>query len=267
MIETKTILVDLSISSLPKTKKSKVGTKTSREILEAKNTVNIINFKWPESFEKLPQKIRNYHNGMTLPWASTGARVLAMKNLDEYREKMATFKRKYNEEKTMLLKTFDDWASMNKSASGKLSVEVEKYLESARIHIQNMEVIVTFLPVPTVDDFRIEIEQEMKKEIEESLQKAQQETIKGMVKRLLEPIAKMGEVLSEPDRIFRNSLVGNIEKAIKVADASLCPELEWAFEEARELLKDPDSLRASQTERQETAERANDLAKRISEYI
>ena len=90
--------------------------------------------------------------------------------------------------------------------------------------------------------------------------------------RLREPVLKMAEALSDPDRIFRNSLVGNIHDIAQKIDALNVfkdPDMTSVAAVLRETLSklDPDVLRHSTEDRRAAADAARSMADRITQSM
>ena len=126
------------------------------------------------------------------------------------------------------------------------------------------------MPIADVNDFRVAISQEETDRIKLEIQAALDSRVKNaqeeMLKRIRIAVGNMAEALLVPDKVFRDSLVGNIEELVEVTpllNFTKNEQIEKAVNMMKPLCVDPNQLRKDAAYRKEIA----DKARRISNLI
>lgn len=131
-------------------------------------------------------------------------------------------------------------------------------------------------PLPDAADFRVQLgddaEREIKDQITARMEAAQHTAMRDLWSRVHDVVSAMHERLSEPDRIFRDSLVGNLRALVDLLpglNIAGDPELERMRERLAERLakNEPETLRNSPAARQAAADEAASILDAMAGYI
>ena len=170
MIGNNAMLVDLNISMWTG---RKMDRKVSEEVDSAKGTkARAGNYHKKllagsdklEQVQKIVSEVRRWSIDNTLPWSDSGARLLPMKNFFDYKTVLNEYEQKYNEAVDEFLLEYPELVSSSAFTLGALFDRKEYPLaDDLRCKFGFRYV---FAPVPDVGDFRVEVEEEAKKELE-----------------------------------------------------------------------------------------------------
>ena len=222
---------------------------------------------------KMATGTRCYHYANTLPWLDTGGRLLPATNYFNYMQEIRRLKDEFEYEVSNFLDTYLD---LKDKARDRLS---DMYNEDDYPSQENLSVKYSFntqiMPVPTADDFRVNLNDEevevIKESIEEQLRKSTAMAMQDLWKRLFEVVQHMVERLSKKKNKFKDSLVSNI-----VALCDILPklnviddvDLNAAVSQIKEKLTayDPQTLRDNKEARSETAIEAQKILDKMKSY-
>jgi len=130
--------------------------------------------------------------------------------------------------------------------------------------------------MPVADDFRVQLNdaeaEKIKQEIESRTSSAIGRANQDLAMRLYDAVFKMSEKLSQPDVVFRNSLVSNLCELVNLIPALNITDdqrLEECRKKAEEMLcqSDPQILREDISVRSKTAKDATDILDTMSGYF
>jgi hypothetical protein len=227
-----------------------------------------------EEIGKYVAKMYARHYELTLPYLDGGLRLISCKGYPSYIEEMQKMK---DELLTMVEQIdYDSIIEEAKIALGK-RFDPADYPMNKEDMMLRYKVDVKFLPLPEVSDVnRIEgiVDEETKRieiQVRESIHETQVTVMKELWNRLYDVIKHIVDRLDESDKIFRDSLIGNV--------ASLCellPNLNIMEDEDLEkmrreieqrLLVDPKLLRENDDIRKQTYESAKDILSAMQGFI
>lgn len=201
--------------------------------------------------------LRQFFYDQTLPWFADGTRILAATNYMDFTKAYRQKKAEYDFAAQEFLKVYP----VQRNAQAKLGslynegeYPTQKALEKA------FSCDIAFMPMPDVGDFRVAISDEERKEFQKRMAEVQTNAMRECWTRLHDVVSKAAARLSDPNAVFRNSLVENIQEMctllpkLNVTDD---PALEAARQNVETLVAriDVEACRDSSTER-ETAARA-----------
>lgn len=226
-IASSAMLVELSISSWTARKLDK---KVSAEVDSAKGAkTNAGNYNknllagtgFLDTITKYAANARAWHLSQTLPWSDNGLRLLPVSNFVTYKEQLNTLESNY---KALVDKFIVAYPNLVSAAAFQLGALFDRseYPEVEQI-AKKFKFNVNFLPVPTANDFRVDIGEEAKQEIILSCQSAYEDRLNSAMKdawsRLHEHLLRMSDRLSDTEdgknKIFRDSL---LENAVELVD-------------------------------------------------
>jgi len=213
------MLVSLTITQWSARKLDK---STSYEVCSTKNAAQgsgsfhkqIIPKEYLRNINQLVNKIRNFHYANTLAWNHKGADLLPSRNYMKYTKRMGALQDKFNE---VVNDFMDHYDTVIKQAVNKLQGLYEEgdYPNADQVRKRfNMQIDMT--PIPSAGDFRIDINQKeldkLQLQLDGRLIEAQAAAEQDLFSRLYTAVAKAVMALQVPDKIFRNTLILNIEE-------------------------------------------------------
>jgi hypothetical protein len=141
---------------------------------------------------------------------------------------------------------------------------------------RRFKVSVSFEPVPSRDDFRVNLQNEeiekIQNMLEESLKEKEKEAMKDLWVRLYEPVKAMAETLNSGKKGFHRTLVGNVENMCQLLtklNLTEDPDLEKKRKEVEdELTKySSDDLKNNEDLAKSVGRKAEDILKDMEGYI
>jgi hypothetical protein len=157
---------------------------------------------------------RTLHYDLTLPWCNDGARILPVDLHLTFTEKFGCLRRSFEAAVEDFLAAYGDAKTAARATLGSLYRE-EDYPTAARLR-RSFAFELAFEPLPTTRDWRIDLPEStiarIEHEIEERQATAQRAAMADLYRRLAAPVARMAATLGTPDKIFRDSLVGNLRE-------------------------------------------------------
>ena len=219
------------------------------------------------------QRCRSMFHSLTLPWGDGGVRILASALYLDYRGKMKLCIEEYQEVVEEFLVDFPRLTAEAQARLGKLAYDIR--IPSVDEIRDKFAIRLGMSPIAESNDFRVQMDvedlEEVKSQAEETLQNALDNTIKHLWTQFGEMIGKIADTMGKPDKIFRDSIIGNLKTFTELMpklNLSDNPDLEAIRIEAVQKLSDldPEDLRAIKSKRQRAAKDAADLLAKISQY-
>ena len=218
-------------------------------------------------------KIRDYHESVTLPWMNEGQRVLPAKLYLEYTQQMRGMRDSFN---ALVDEFYNNYPTLIKEARLKLGTMYDpgEYPPPDVIR-GKFDLGFRFEPIPDAADFRVDIDADdvkaIRADITRNISTQQHDALQHCWGRLREVVSKIEERLSDPDAIFRDSLIENARSLIKILPALNLledPELEAARTavEHRLCMISPQRLRDDKAVRAQTAQAASEILQRMQRY-
>lgn len=227
-----------------------------------------------ETIKKAANKARTFHYENTLPWSNDGARILPAKNYLNYSQKMRELKTEFETAVSFFIANYAGYVNQARYDLNGLFNPAD-YPEQWQIERKfGFETSVN--PLPSADDFRVNINQEdinaIKSDIEIRLKSTTETAMRELWTRLHDAISHMVLKLKDSDAVFRDSLINNICELcgllprLNITDD---PELEAMRAETEKALcgYDPDDLRKNPETRQNAAEEAQRILDQMSGYM
>ena len=220
-----------------------------------------------EAITKLAGEIREWHARQTLPWSDTGTRLLPMNNFFDYKEQLGIYEAEFRSRVNNFIDEYPNIITVMAYRLGQL-FDRSEYPDAHKIATKfNMKY--TIMPVPEVNDFRIDVEDAIRNEMRAEYEKAYDSRVEAAMQdawsRLHVTLEHMIDRLSGEDRkIFRNSLIENaleLTSLLTKLNVTKDPKLE----EARKALEKslvgvtPDELRTSVGARDEVLARVTEI--------
>jgi len=220
-----------------------------------------------DPISKIEGAARVYLYKMTLAWGDNGERLLPGALFMEFSKAISTFRSEFDKEVRNFVASYPTLVQEARTRLGTL-YDPADYPADVRAKFSFPPPAVT--PVPTADDFRVNLNaeyvDEIKKEITARMEQRQHDTLKQCWTRVREVVQKMTERLSNEKSPIYDSLITNARELIQVLPAlnlSNDPELDRIASELNAILVPPDRLRQDKRLRADTAKKADDILKQL----
>jgi len=217
---------------------------------------------------------RTVHCLLTLPWCDDGYRILPADLHLDYMERFRELRARFHAAVSGFLAAYDDAKAAARASLGSLYSD-DDYPSSDRLR-QAFELEVKLQPLPTAGDWRLDLPaptvERLRLDLEARLADAQRHAMGDLYRRLAAVVSRMASTLAEPDKRFRNTLVGNVRELCQ-----LLPSLNIARDQdlaslAREIEQrlaalDPALLRLDPATRQSAAFEAATLLEAVEKRL
>lgn len=265
-IQNRAMLATLSISAWTARKQDK---KVSAEVEAAhgahdagKYNKMLVNKALLDPITKLAARIRESHYYSTHNWSDSGARLLPSKLFAAYTDKLRAFRAEFDNTVHTMLGAYPAEVQAARTRLGSM-YEPGDYPDVSELK-ERFSVNIEFTPVPSGDDFRIDLDKEsqdlLRASVTAGVAKRQAEAVKATYARVRDVVSKIEERLSIPDAIFKDTLISNAQDLCLVLDGlniSDDPVLTEIAANIREHLDGPPSmLRNGPISRYQAAEHA-----------
>ena len=227
-----------------------------------------------ELYNRMAGAARRIHNEFTLPWLDDGSRLLPGEVFFEYRDNINYLR---GEAMKAAEAFFEEYPYAKQRAAKRLG---DLYNEADYPNVEKLRnkfgFDLAFLPIPSADDWRVDIGEAEKariqEDVEQRMKQAEHEAMQDLWNRLFTAVNHMHERLADENNIFRDSMVENLEELadllpkMNVADD---PELDNMTQEVRAKLlgQNPDTLRHDKHVRSQTASEAEDIVRRMRGFF
>jgi len=223
-----------------------------------------------EPLAKLSGEIRTHHYAKTLPWGDNGERLLSSQLFFDYTRQMATYKNQF----AALADTFvQNYPAMIQTARQRLGTMYEPRDYPLSSDIRNrFSIALSFTPVPSANDFRVDVGNEALEEIKASIEatnrQREQEAIKDTWRRVREVISKIQARTADPKAKIFDTLVENAAELVATLpglNINDDPELTAIQKDIQDhLLVRPTILRNNPFARQRVADQAQSILDKFS---
>ncbi|MBV7531003.1 DUF3150 domain-containing protein [Chitinophaga sp. sic0106] len=272
----KALLVNLHISQWSARKLDK---NVIRQLEKQNHTRNIGRFnkllideEKLKPIQKIASACRIFVMDNTLPWGDNGDRLLPATNYFEFLSEISKYKNDFQAAAVQFSREYPTLIQDSKQRLGAMfSVTDYPAIDSME---QRFQLRVGFMPMSNTEDFRLQIDdeevKELKKIMEEEINSRISTATRDIWYRIKDQVGHMAERLSDPNAIFKNSLVENIRDLVKVLprlNFTNDPEVEKIVLEMHNLLIDPELLRVNPAVRSEKADRAREIFDSVSSLI
>ena len=166
---------------------------------------------------QLVNKIRNYHYSNTLAWSHKGVDFLPSKHYLKYMDHMGTLKDKFEFAVDEFVKQYPQL--LNDAVNDLSNMHDANDYPSATTVRARFYMDIAASPVPQSGDFRVDLPQKelnkIKKKLDIQLKEAERAAALDLYSRFYTTLAKAVLALQDPNKIFRNTLIFNIEDIAK----------------------------------------------------
>lgn len=223
---------------------------------------------------QVAREARRWHEQHTLPWAQDGASILSSAMYEDYTAAMSVFKERFDH---AVHEFITEYEKLVERAEGEL---VGMYRKSDYPSAEEIEgkfkFGISIFPVPTAGDFRVQLDSDDVELIKQKLQDEIAVTVKDAEQekweRMWEVVARAVDRLSSPDAIFRDTLIENLQKAVKVLP-KLSLQDDKKFDQivmevdSKLAHLSPDRLRTDPDVRADAARKAAEIARKMGAFM
>lgn len=264
------MLVDLNIAIYSGRKQDK---NTQSEVVAAKGSASkkaasvyknlFCDCKELDAITKFQARARAEHYKLTMPWNDHGARLLPTASLQDYKKSM----NRYQDEFDLLVEAFlDKYDTLVAAAAFQLGTlfDRDEYLSREQVE-RRFRMDISFTPLPTAGDFRLDIESEVQQELivqyEKRLEAQLAQATQENWDRLYSALSRLSDrlIISEDGKknVFHDTLVTNAQELCELLTAmnvTKDPQLESARRQLEAVLSGvtPKELREEDSTRIET---------------
>lgn len=226
-----------------------------------------------EPLTKFQGEVRTWFNASTLIWPDEGWAMLPTAKLFEFTEQMRQFRARFESVKAAFLERYDDhvdWARVQHNGS----FDPANYPGAEAIG-SKFRFRTETRPIPDSGDYVDEVSQLLgnsARDVDLAVETAVAAARSDLWQRLIDPVRHMVNKLSDDDGKFRDSLIGNIKEILGLIPALNVTgdnKLEAFRLEINSLIAQvtPQQLRDDKFKRAEVAQKAEEIANRMSGYF
>jgi hypothetical protein len=220
--------------------------------------------------------IRKEFDRYTLPWSVDGMRILKSDIYMDFAGKVNAWRDEWDQAKKAFLKAYPQLRyDAQKSLGGLYSVE--DYPDPSDLK-HRFQFRVRFMPIADNNDWRIDVGDEamarLKADVSAQLAEVEAEAMREAWRRVHDVVEKTVERLSNPEAIFRDSLVDNaIELCSMMPSLNISndPKMETVRQSIERTLArfqgDVDSLRHNPEEREAAADKMAEVLRKMAGYM
>jgi hypothetical protein len=276
MLSEKALLANLSISQWTGKKNDKRANSTvetsymtsgkvgqySKNLLPDSNELRTI--------QNIAQSIRSFFYQQTLPWFSDGSRIIASQNYMDFTSEFRSKKKEFDDAVSVFIQRYPALKEEAKAKLGNLYDDAD-YPDVAALPYA-FDCSVSYLPIPEVGDFRVDILDSEKEEFLKRMQDTESKAMQDCWTRLYDIVNKAAEKLRNPDAQFRDSLIENIMEVcsllpkLNISDDS---KLEEMRKEVEQIVANivPDNIRGNKMIREAASEQLSDIMSKMSAFM
>jgi hypothetical protein len=275
-ITTKALIVSLRISQWTGRKLDKDATETvETEYKTEKQVGNYTKKLLPsaaelKAIERCASGIRQYFAEQTLPWCMDGSRILAAQNYMAFTAQYRILKAEFDAAVSTFIRKYPDLKAQAWSQLGKMFND-DEYPTQSRLETA-FSCEVTFMPVPDVGDFRVQILDSEKEAFMQRMREVENDAMRDCWNRLYDVVAKATYKLRDPNAIFRDSLIENIHEVcallprLNISDDPKLEEMRIKVEGIVAKMQ-PDTVRENAHARNEAVDKLSDITSKMSAFM
>jgi len=211
---------------------------------------------------------RLYHEFVrrSLPWMDGGVRIVPTRAWEDFTRAMRQAQAEYERAVDEFLARYPAIAAEAPRRLGKL-LEGQALPSAAELR-GRFGVHIDILPVPDTDDWRIALGDEqaerVRREAEDSVRRLTARAMESLWDQLEAAVGRVAKTLGQPDKVFRDSLIGNLrELCVRLGKLNLTDDehLEQVRQRCMATLArlDPDELRKDKPSRRRASQDAESV--------
>lgn len=235
------------------------------------NKMLIPNDKDIKKISQAASQLRMHFYENTLPWGQDNARLLPSANYMTFMADYRKLKSEFEAAVYAFVNNYQNYVTEAQTQLNGMFNAADYPGVSEIVNYYSVDCIVE--PLPNIDDFRVSLgddEIEMiRRDLEERQKQAQEGAMHDLWTRIYEAVKHVSERLSDPENIFRDSILGNIKDLcqllpkLNITDDAQLAALGTEIEN-KLCCYTPNALRKYDTHRREVAQAANELLETLS---
>ena len=260
------VIVTLTINQFGNTRQDPSITKEIKAVHAlAGNAGRWVKNKLPDEALKPIQKIaaeaRQTAAAITLPWED-GSRLLPLAARDTYESTMVKLTTRFLGAVDRLVSDWEFWVEQARIMhNGTFNADDYPSTDKIKDHFRMISIV---RPVPSSSHFDSALRNLYGASLEQDVQERTQKAMQDLWDRLIAPVAHMASKLADPDAIFRDSLVVNVQEIINIAPALNLTNSSQVVEAINRIKSelaglDPEVLRQNKVARRVASTAAKDI--------
>lgn len=290
-ISTRAMLVNLSIGIYSSSKTDKAVTEdVTRQHNAAADAgrfnKKLLDKKAMAEIKGVCTRARQYHYENTLPWSNEGPRILPTARFAAYDKEMRTIKDDFDIAIKNFIVEYPDYVKDAESRMGSLFL-AEDYPSAGDVG-EKFTWVLDILPLPSSNDFRVELSKDVTDHLKKEMDTRNEETVRkatlSVWQRAFDSISHVVNKLedykvvigtdgkSKVENAFRDSLINNVAGLAELLPAlniANDPKLNKLADDLKNRLTShsPDDLRKDESLRTSTAKDARKILEEIQETM
>jgi len=267
-LKEKVMIVNLTISQWSA---RKYDAKASKEVEAAHNAreagrfnKSLLQSDTLKEIGKVANQMRTLHYEKTLPWGDNGDRVLSTEIYFEYITQVGQLTLAFNQAAEQFV---SEYTNLKEDAKLRLNTLYREDDYPAEWKIRDkFKAHVGFMPVAESDDLRVDMSEDvliaMRGQITQEMNTRVGNAINEMLDRIRTAVKHMADTLTETDKVFRDSLVGNVQNLVEtlpLLNFNNDVKVNDAIRIIGSLCVDPDKLRNNPAFRKAIAGKAKQI--------
>ena len=224
-----------------------------------------------EKIHKATGVIRTAYYKHSLPWGGDNQRIIKASSYLDFTQMISALKADWQQAARTFVAEYPTLVDDARVLLGTLYRD-DDYPHPSEIAAK-FSLDITFMPVPSADDWRVSLADteidSLRKQITEKVAESQGMAMRDAWDRVRDVVQKAHDKLSQPEAVFRDSLIENIREmcavmpSLNIADD---PQLEAVRRELEGKFASivPDQLRNSVTFREDTSHQMKDILDKMS---
>lgn len=227
---------------------------------------------------KTARACRKRHKFYTLPW-DEGVGLLPAELYFEYTKAIGELQREAEKYARQFVEEYkaqwNNGLGDYKKGLGEMFNE-DDYPDPSRVK-SKFGIHIRAYPIENPNDFRVkmsaDVSDDIKKQMRQDMQSNLQDALRVPVTRLYEVVSHVQEKLNNGDAVFRDSLIGNVEKLVDILPAlnvTNDPQIDKLIKQTdKEIcgVSDMKALRTDPAYRKQVAKSASDILKQMKGYV
>lgn len=275
-LSTRALLVSVNISQWSGRRLDKVATATANSHHKASRGAGnytkklLPNARELDAIFTIASKARQYFYEQSLPWMADGTRILSSENYLDFTNSMRKIKAEFDNAVADFVTAYPKLKANAQSMLGDLFNEGE-YPNIDELK-SKFSIETSFLPMPDVKDFRVELAEVEKKEFVKKMREVESIAMRDCWDRLHSVVKVAADKLSQPDALFRDSLIENITEIVNLLpklNITNDTNLETARRDVENLVLKmrPDVLRVNVSERDKASKELAEIENKMKSIM
>ena len=198
-----------------------------------------------DAITKFQARARSEHYRLTMPWNDRGARLLPTASLMDYKQVMSRYQQEFDRLVDAFLIKYSTLVAAAAFQLGTL-FDRNEYPDAAQV-ARRFRMDLSFVPLPTSGDFRLDVESDVQRELMEQYERRLEEQLASATKdswtRLYEALSRLSDRLTVDEdgkkKIFHDTIVtGAVDlcELLTAMNVTQDPQLESARRQLQEVL-------------------------------